>query len=233
MKNKHISFSKISDFYDDNILSRSERENLRDHLDRCESCKREYGDLDRMLKMLNGMRSLGIRDEDDFIVNTIEVIKQRRMAKRKASIIRYSSLSAIAATIIVIISFGIYNFSAKMDRGQIAKEVVKEEPYDSSQPMGNYKVLRTNYDIGKVLLILDKNNTEIFDISDSYVLGETGLSNYRNLKRELDNRIIRGTFGKGSRNIRETGKFDYEILGEDWPYLDDGDATVKFRVNLK
>ena len=120
-----------------------------------------------------------------------------------------------------------------MERGQIAKEAVKEKPYDSSLTMGNYRVLRTNYDIGKVLLILDKNNTEIFDISDSYVLGETGLSNYRNLKRELDNRIIRGTFGKGSRNIRETGKFDYEILGEDWPYLDDGDATVKFRVNLK
>ncbi len=120
-----------------------------------------------------------------------------------------------------------------MDRGQIAKEVEKKEPYDSSQPVGNYKVLRTNYDIGKVLLILDKNNTEIFDISDSYVVGETGLSNYRNLKRELDNRIIGGSLGKGTRNIREVGKFDYEVIEEHWPYLDNGDPTVKFRVNLK
>jgi hypothetical protein len=233
MKNKHISFSKISDLCDENILSKSEREDLRDHLDRCENCRREYGDLDSMLKMLNGMRSLRIRDEADFIANTLEVIKQRRVAKRKVSIIRYSSLSAIAATIIVVISFGIYNFSAKMDREQIAKEVEREEPYDSSLMMGNYKVLRTNYDIGKVLLILDKNNTEIFDISDSYVVGETGLSNYRNLKRELDNRIIGESFGKGSRPIRETGRFDYEIIGEDWPYLNEGNSTVKFRVNLK
>lgn len=120
-----------------------------------------------------------------------------------------------------------------MDRGQIAKEVEKKEPYDSSQPVGNYKVLRTNYDIGKVLLILDKNNTEIFDISDSYVVGETGLSNYRNLKRELDNRIIGGSLGKGTRNIRAAGKFDYEVIEEHWPYLDNGDPTVKFRVNLK
>jgi hypothetical protein len=233
MKNKHISFSKISDLCDENILSKSEREDLRDHLDRCENCRREYGDLGSMIKMLNGMRSLRIRDEADFIANTIEVIKQRRVAKRKASIIRYSSLSAIAATIIVVISFGIYNFSAKMDREQIAKESEREEPYDSSLMMGNYKVLRTNYDIGKVLLILDKNNTEIFDISDSYVVGETGLSNYRNLKRELDNRIIGESFGKGSRPIRETGRFDYEIIGEDWPYLNEGNSTVKFRVNLK
>jgi hypothetical protein len=232
MKNKHISFSKISDLYDENILSRSEREDLRDHLDRCENCRREYGELDRMLKMLNSLRSLEIRDEADFIVNTIEVIKQRRVAKRKASIIGYSSLSAIAATIIVVISFAVYNFSAKVDREQISKEVEREESYDSSLTMGNYKVLRTNYDIGRVLLILDKNNTEIFDISDSYVVGETGLSNYRKLKRELDNRIIGESFGK-RRPIREIGRFDYEIIGDDWPYLDEGNSTVKFRVNLK
>jgi hypothetical protein len=236
MKNKHISFSKISDLYDENILSRTEREGLRDHLAQCEECRREYANLDRMLKMLHGMSSLGIKDESDFIVNTIEVIKQRRAAKKKGSVIRYSSLSAVAATIIVVVTLIVYNFSPKLQKGQVVEgpERMKSDfRDDSTVSKNNYEVLRTNFDIGKVLFILDKNNTVISDISDSYVVGETGLSNYRRLKRELDTKILGKSFRSAPRNVLETGKFDNEILREDWPYLTEGGQTVKFRVNLK
>lgn len=236
MKDKHISFSKISDLYDDDILSRTEREALRDHLSQCEECRREYANLDKMLKMLHGMGSRGIMDESAFIGNTIEVIKQRRAAKKKRSVNRYSSLSAIAATIIVAVAVIVYTFSPRLQRGKVAEKPEGgrfDSRDDSTASMNNYEVLRTNFDIGKVLFILDKNNTVISDISDSYVVGETGISNYRRLKRELDTKILGTPLGRGPGNVMKTRKFDFELLGEDWPYLAEGDQTVKFRVNLK
>lgn len=236
MKNKHISFSKISDLYDDNIISRTERESLRDHLSLCEECRREYANLDRMLKMLHGMDSLGIMDEPAFIANTIAVIKQRRAAKKRRSVMRYSSLSAIAATIIVAVAVIVYIHSPRLQRGRVAEgpEGRRVDSRDASTvSMNNYEVLRTNFDIGKVLFILDKNNTVISDISDSYVVGETGMSNYRRLKRELNMKMHGTPLGKAHRNVLETRKFNLELIGDDWPYLAEGDQTVKFRVNIK
>lgn len=233
---KHIPFHKLSDLYDGKIPSRSERTSLHEHIDSCSRCREDYEKLHAMIEMVQGMTAYRIR-EDSFVAETMKRVKLLDDARQKRHR-RYTALSAAAAGLLLIITYGMVSFMRDAERSDVLKRIsALEEEYHDEQNRStkNCDVMKTDYDRERVLSILQRNKARVYDVYEKHVEGEVGLSSLRKLKRELSERSLRERTGQRRETAERIEEgFGYDVIPErDWTSLIDAEPVIRFRVNLK
>ncbi|GEM_PF-1905298 len=241
---KHIPFQKLSDLYDEKIPSHSERASLHEHIESCSRCREDYEALQAMIGMVQAMTAYRIC-ESSFVAETMKRVRLLDDARRKRNR-KYAALSAAAAGIILIITYGMFSFMRDAERSGVLKRIsALEEEYRNEQDRSpkSYDVMKTEYDRERVLSILQRNRARVYDVYEKHVEGEVGLSGLRKLKRELAERLQQDYPGQRRETVEQTEEgFGYDVIPErEWTSLIEGEPVIRFddepvirfRVNLK
>ena len=170
MSGNHISFQTMSDLYDDEIRSKTEREAILKHIETCKVCAQEYMRLGKTLQFCRQFSALSFPLED-LSPRTLGSIRSAR--KRKQFL---KSLPAMAASILIVAGVGLYNMGiiGVPGRSTIADEGYRRSYNDSEQ----------------VIDIIRQHKATIFQVTDEYVEGTVPVSSFNELRRNLGSRKV-------------------------------------------
>ena len=222
MKDNHIPFEKLSDFFDEDISIEEERRQITGHLDECFLCKTEMDRLRNTIFHCTALRD-SIFCTDGFNEHTMKVIRWR---KRRKSFIRV--IPAVAASVVIL---GGINFFSGALTGPDSGVIVSSS--------GTAAVSDTE----KVVDILSTNRAKILKVSDLYIEGEVSADQFQKLRRELGFRKVvynvvnrsssdSGKMSKWNSNIEEVGTLNSSsIVGaSQFGAPVSGSRYVRFRV---
>jgi hypothetical protein len=178
MSGNHISFQIMSDLYDDEIRSKTEREAILKHIETCKVCAQEYMRLGKMLQLCRRFSSLSFPLED-LSPRTLSRIRSSR--KRRQFL---KSLPAMAASILIVAGVGLYNMGiiGVPGRTSIADEGYRRSYNDSEQ----------------VIDIIRQHKATIFQVTAEYVEGTAPVSSFNELRRNLGSRKVAYILMEGS-----------------------------------
>lgn len=104
MNDKCDSFIElINDYLDKNLDAKRQRE-LNEHLDACKECTQELKDLEATLNSIQTLKNLEIPAAKENFAR--EIIQKLESEKPKSTIIRFSSLKYVAASLLAAIIAG-------------------------------------------------------------------------------------------------------------------------------
>jgi len=222
MIGNHITFEKLSDFYD-NETAQDESIELVEHVKSCSFCRVEYNQLTETLQYCSALKEAWVCRED-FVGKTMGAIKWR--IRRRALTAR---LPLVAAS--VVIAGGAFVFISILNRPaktELAENVtLKGKPPYSATPLS---------DVDNVISILRSNNASILKVSDLFIEGEIPAVHFHRLRRELGFRKVFYRIGERSdlRQNMLNPYFEQVSAGSQsragFPYEYDKNKYVRFRV---
>jgi len=222
----HITFEKLSNFYD-NETAQDEATELAEHVKSCPFCKGEYKQLTDMLEYCLDLRETLVCRED-FVKKTMGAIKWRM--RRHALMTR---LPLVAASVVIV--GGAFAFVSILNRPvgvELARNMTAiEKPIEKSS-----RSAPASTDTEYLLGILSSNNASILKVSDLFIEGEIPAVHFPRLRRELG-------FRKVFYKVGERSDFKQPVLnpyvenvsagtssGIRFPYENDKSEYVRFRV---
>jgi len=239
MTDGHVPFTLLSDFHDERI-SEHGKEYVREHLSRCEQCRREYRKLEQMLRMLSLVDRAEIRSVETFTASTMDRIR-RNAGNRGRSRFLYRVLPSAAAAM-VLFMLGV-NYLWK-DGSMFEKKTAIMGPSGADYSMvstgrntPDSRVIDSRVSIRKNMSILRRNRARILLVTDSYIEAESPAYGFEGIRREI---LTAGTLLPG-RAAGDSRSADLELIGDDHPLISDfisqtapsRQKTVRFRVNLR
>jgi hypothetical protein len=222
MSSNHITFQMISDLYDDEIRTRTDREAILKHIATCKVCALEYERLGKTLQFCSQFSSLSFPLKD-FSLQTLGRI---RSAKRRKQFLK--SLPAMAASLLIITGVGLYNarIIGVRDQATIVDEGSRRSYNDSEQ----------------VIDIIRQHKATIYQVTDEYVEGTVPVSSFNELRRNLGSRKVAYILMEESEPetsihwgnaIEEVGLDEGQLAGDWEPVMKDSrdvKKIIRFRV---
>lgn len=231
MSTKHVPFVKISKYYDDDIISLSEKSEILNHLHTCPLCNQEFDKLKKMIHMASCFCDIRITSENEFISNTLCRIHEsaEKQLKVKSFIPRKSFLnarpvSAVAASIIGAVALTVYITTNVNNNSSHHFTMRNNAP-------GYTAAARNN-----TLSILQNNNVRLLEKSQSYIIGEVTPAELTNLTRQLSPSQV-SIVAAGSRSVMPAATMS-STSGSDWQDVSytndvvDRTGTVIIKVRL-
>lgn len=180
MSTKHVPFVKISKYYDDDIISLTEKNEILNHLHNCPLCNQELTKLKKMIHLASCFCDIRISSENEFIENTLcrihECADNQNNVKQfipRKTFLHLRPMSAVAASIIGAVALTVY-ITTNFNETSSPRIAIK-----NSIP-GYAAATRNN-----TLSVLKNNNVRLLEKSGSYIIGEVTPSELTNLTRQL------------------------------------------------
>jgi len=170
MSGNHVTSEMMSDLYDGEIRSKTEREDMLKHIQACKVCALEYKRLGETLRYCRQFSSLSFPLED-LSQHTIGKI---RSSQRRKQFLR--SLPAMAASILIIAGAGLYNAGII---GIPGRTTIADDGYR-----------RSFNDSERVIDIIRQHKATINQVTDEYVEGTVPVSSFNELRRHLGSRKV-------------------------------------------
>ncbi len=169
MKNKCISFEKLSDLCDNQIDTDEEKKSMLDHIDICPKCGAEFEKLKKTLSFLTDYKNFSF-DLTKIKNNTMLTIKKR---ERKRKLFKIVPL-AVAASFLIV--FGVtFLFTPAGSEPQILSEKTIDAGISESD---------------KVIDIIRKNKASLVKVTENFIEGEINIASYNKLRRDLGFRKV-------------------------------------------
>ncbi len=235
MKIEHIEFSVLSDFHDD-MLSPEKREAVLAHIRECAACKKEYEDLQTLVRMVSCLKGMGIKNGDEFTRHVICLIETRRTRSYFRKLVPSAAVAAL-----IVFAVGLDYFGGRSQRTETATTMTSAPSVDLPRPSINgvraIHEISSDYGIKKTLSILRSNSARVVMMSDSYIEGEAPARGFNNLCREFEAAQTHASYGMATPvSMREP-----EMAQENSVYIAEQFAAsgardggiVRFRVNLR
>lgn len=175
MNDRHVTFEKMSDLYDENIFIEEEKDVILNHIESCPACKSKYYELRKTLSLLSKLRNQNF-DLNDLPARTIKIIKSK---KRKKILLK--AIPAIAASFLLIIGLGMFNLGLFNKNGIYSDSERQLTSNDDSAKIN---------DIERVINIIRNHKAKILKVSDLYIEGEVPIEKFRRLRRDLGFRKV-------------------------------------------
>lgn len=233
MNSKHVPFVKISKYYDDDILSLSEKNEILNHLHDCPLCNNEYDKLKKMMHLTSCFCRLEISSEHEIVSNILCRIhegaqKQSKVKSMfsKKSFINFRPVSTVAASIIGAVALTMY-ITTNVNESSGPRTVMQNR-------VPNYTAVSRN----NTLAVLRNNNVRLLEKSGSYVIGEVTPSELTNLTKQLSPSQV-SIVAAGGRSMMPatTMSSTTESDWQDVSYTNDvvdrhGQGTVIIKIRL-
>lgn len=169
MSGNHVSFEKMSDLYDGEIVSKEEQASLLRHIKSCDACSLEYGRLEKTITLCRGVAAM---------TASLEKLPPRTMnrirwASRKRNFMK--AMPAMAASIMVIAGVGLFNAGiiSFSDRTTVA---------DGSR--------RSYSESEQVIEIIRNHRATIAQVTDEFVEGTVPIGSFNELRKHLGARKV-------------------------------------------
>ncbi len=183
MKDGHITFEEMSDFFDELIDTEELKEMILDHLENCPECSIQY---DRLRKTVIFTGELG-KAEFQLDGLTEGVIKSYKSTAFKKSIIK--AFPAIAASFLIIFGAGLFNSDLFKDDSSNTTEFAEKKSSQSETE--------------KVVTIISKHEgAKIIKISPLFIEGEVSADKFRRLRRTLGFRKVSYRYASSSSKLK-------------------------------
>jgi hypothetical protein len=170
MNGNHISFHMMSDLYDGEIRSKTEREAMLKHIKDCTACALEYKRLGATLRYCRQFSSLSFPLED----LSPRTLGRIRSSQTKKQFLK--SLPALAASVLIVVGVGLYNTGIIQIPG---RSTIADEGYR-----------RSYNDSERVIDIIRQHRATINQVTDEYVEGTVSVSSFDDLRRHLGSRKV-------------------------------------------
>jgi hypothetical protein len=177
MKDKHISFEALSDYYD-RFCEAGVKVYIDEHLAVCETCRNEYKEL---------KASIGLCAEYGRSIRSVSGFSESVKAKARARASRkrlMRALPALAVSVIFIIGIGMHEL----------RNQTQDINFDFKQAdMGNYEAedqARPQSDNVNTVDIIQKNKGNVLRIGDGYIEGRISRKNFAGLQNELEHKQV-------------------------------------------
>jgi len=239
MTDGHVPFTLLSDFHDERI-SEHRKEYVREHLGRCEQCRREYRKLQDMLRMLSLVEKAEIKSSETFTASTMERIRQNAGNRGRRRVLFQVMPAAAAAVVLFVLGIDYLWNNGPVYEKKTAIMGPSGADYSmvsSGRHAPDSRVIDSRVSIRKNMSILRRNRARILLVTDSYIEAESPAYGFEDIRRQI---LTAGTLLPGGA-VGDSRNANLELIGDDHPLISDfisqtapsRHKTVRFRVNLR
>ncbi|MFW5770582.1 MAG: anti-sigma factor family protein [Spirochaetota bacterium] len=231
MMRMHVPFRKLSAYFD-GIISAEEKVEIKEHLEHCKSCEKQYNDLKKMIGMVSSLKGIEIKKDDTFIS---EIITKVKSGSRKKNFRKIANISAVAASIAVV--FGVIFLSPDsvdhMKSGTVffAGDEKAEKGSRITERLDSIIISSTGRE--NTLRLLRMHDVKLKKISDSHIIAETDAATLRQLQQKLgegqpQRNTLTQNVGSGQRTIisMDDIRFPFSLIN-------DGLSERKVRIRVQ
>lgn len=180
MKEKHLKFEEISEFYD-TVKSGADVSN--DHLEECDVCRGELKKLNDCIEMVSVYRNIKIVDPDVFIGETLKKCRKSKIKLifQNKKFLKHAGAAVAAAFVLVLFLPGFFNKteSTKNTEQLIAEAKLPAEP-------GENEIYLKAENIEQIVFFLKKYNFKIVSYDENKIEVESKYRNFLNLKSAVE-----------------------------------------------
>jgi hypothetical protein len=178
---EHITTEKLSE-YIDGFSDSSEKSRIESHLSLCSQCRSELESLKKMLTRMSGMKTLAIKNTEQFVSLTMSKIRRHR----KAKILRHAMMpAAAAAVVLVVVGFGFFEDHRHAASLKTASQSVSHDAAEFTA-VDYEDVVGASASVRSIVATLQKNHATVTKKTDDYIEATVSLEDYQK---------IRSTFG--------------------------------------
>ena len=233
MIREHVPFRKLS-AYIDGVLSAEEKVEIKEHLDTCDECRKQYNDLKKVICMVSCLKGMHVKEGSEL---ACRVIERARSSSRKRNFRKAANISAVAASIAVVI--GVIFLSPesihRLDNGSIFYAGDEKTGNKSKMSDALDSIIVSSRGRSETLRLLRMYDVNVKKVSDSYIIAETNEMTLRRLQGQLGERkmgdySIMKNVGIGQQSTIPVDEISFPLS------LINGltpDRTVKFRVQVR
>ena len=219
MKEKHLKFKEISEFYD---LVKDGSANSNEHLESCSICREELKKLNDCIEIVSVYKNIKIVDPDEFIGETLKKCRKSkiRFLFYNKKFIRHAGIAVAAAVVLFIFVPGFLTKPENTDNSeQLASEV--KMPGEA----GENEIYLQAENIEQIVFFLKKYNFKIVSYDDNKIEVESKYRNFLNLKSAVESSEDNDVNFLSSRDLSLAG-----TAADGDMYIPGADRKIRFYI---
>jgi len=143
-------------FYGDGSLDRDEEKDVREHLEGCPACRREYEEQKNVVDIVRGAV---LSNQPDAVPGYLGLVRRKIEAKKRARIF-YFRVAAAAAVLLLTVSVALFGFMRFQTGRPVANDFAATDiSLDMEELLTNHQL--DEYDIGELMGVDEETERQI------------------------------------------------------------------------